>query len=539
MMSCPSELTCSAFVDGALTGDEALGVEQHAASCADCHALIESLTMERTLLRTALQNASAEGVIPAFVPRPTISRLLAWLGWAAIAIWGVSMAWSGLMSTLTLPTWLAWLSPTAIGSSIELLSVTLLPGTTVADLTASLTGAMQSVIVALIALAGFGWLVRHQPGRAATPLIAVSALSLLLTAAPESQAFELRRDEQRVVVAADEVVDDTLIVTSEDIVIDGTVTGDLIAAGESLSIRGRVDGIVVVAGESIQLEGDFGGTVISAGETLDLRGASLAGNFFGAGEKLVLHADTEISGNAAVAGEEVDVQGSIGRDLRAAGARVTVHGSVGADMRGYGATVELTDTAHIAGDLTLKTETEESAVIAPGATIDGTTDIERWPEEPNRYSTPDFYLGEILHILAAFVTGLVLFRLLPALGQAELEGSSDALVTAAIGALILIGTPILAVIAIVTLIGAPLGLLTLVLWLATLYAAGIVIACYIGRLILPNRDGTTLPLLIGLALLVVVTNLPIIGGPIQLVAGILGLGLIGQWLRTLWQERTA
>ena len=65
--------------------------------------MIQSLSVERNLLRNALQTASADGVIPAFVPRPTISRLVTWLGWAAIAIWGVSMAWGSLMSSLTLP----------------------------------------------------------------------------------------------------------------------------------------------------------------------------------------------------------------------------------------------------------------------------------------------------------------------------------------------------------------------------------------------------------------------------------------------------
>lgn len=537
-MSCPSELTCNAFVDGALTKDEALGVERHAESCADCQVLIQSLSTERALLRNILQTATADGAIPAFVPRPTISRVLAWFGWAAIAVWGVSLAWSSLMHTLTLPTWLAWLSPSATGTFIQLLTSTLLPGTSIADLTAGLIGAAQSIGVALIALVGFGWLVRHQPGRAASPLIAISALSFLLTAAPESQAFDIRRDEHRIIIAADEVVDDTLIATAEEIVIDGTVTGDLIVAGESLSIRGRVDGIVLAAGESVRLEGDFGGSVFGAGETLNVRGATLAGSFYGAGEELVVHDDAEISGNMAVAGETVEIHGRVARDLVAAGERVTVHGNVGAEMRAFGATVELTDTAHIAGDLTLKTHTQESAIIAPGATIDGATDITRMPEEPNRYTSADFYLGEILHILAAFVTGLVLLRFLPVLGQAELAGGSDALVKAAIGALILIATPVLAVVAIITLIGAPLGILTFAVWLATLYAAGIVIACYIGRLMLPNRDGTALPLLLGLVLLVVVTNLPIVGGPIKLVAGIIGLGLIGQWARDLWMART-
>lgn len=538
-MSCPSELTCSAYVDGALSPEEARGLERHAGSCTDCHTLIESLATERTLLRQVLQTASADGVIPAFVPRPTISSHLVWLGWSAIAIWAVSTVWISLLSTLTLPGWLSWLSPSAIGAGVEFISAALLPGTSAAEITSALFSAAQSVVVALIALIGFGWLVRHQPGRTTAPLIAVSAFSLLLTAAPESQAFEVRRDEQRVVIGPDEIIDDTLIVTADDIVIDGKVTGDLVVAGESVTIRGSVGGVVMAAGESVRLEGDFGGSVFGAGELVDLRGATLAANFFGAGEKVVVHDDAEIGGNAALAGEEVEAHGSIAQDLLAAGERITVFGSVGANMRGYGETVELADSAAIAGDLTLKTKSEETAIIAPGATVDGATDISGWPEEPSEYATPGFYVGKILQILAAFVTGLVLFRLLPALGQAELAGGTEALVTAAIGALILIATPVLSVVAIVTLVGAPLGLLTLMLWLATLYAAGIVIAGYIGRLLLPNRESAAVPLLLGMTLLVVVTNLPIIGGPIQLVAGLLGLGLIGQWLQALWSKRAA
>jgi anti-sigma factor RsiW len=538
-MSCPSELTCNAYVDDALPSSDARKLELHLHTCASCRALVDSLALERNLLRQALQSASADGVIPDFVPRPTISRLLVWLGWAAIAVWAVSAAWASLMSSLTLPIWLAWLSPSAIGTSVQFLITTLLPGNSIADLGAGLVSAAQSIVVAMAALFGFGWVVRHQPGRATSSLIAFSALSLLMTAAPESQAFEVRRDEQRVVIAADEVVDDTLIAAADSIVIDGVVTGDLIIAGESLSIRGRVDGVVFAAGETVALEGEFGSTVFSAGESLQFRDASVSGNLFAAGEKVVVHNDVEISGSGALAGEEVEMHGSVGRELNAAGGRVTVFGTVDGDMRGYGATVELTDSARIGGNLTLKTESEEAAIIAPGATVGGNTEISGWPEEPNRYATPGFYMGKILQILAAFVTGLVLFRLLPALAQPELEGGAETLLTAAIGALVLIGTPVLAVIAMITLIGLLLGLLVILAWLVTLYAAGIVIACYIGRQILPSRETITLPLLLGLTILVVVTNLPLIGGPIQLVAGILGLGMIGQWIRELWEARSA
>jgi cytoskeletal protein CcmA (bactofilin family) len=387
---------------------------------------------------------------------------------------------------------------------------------------------------------GFGWLVRNQPGNASVSVLALSVAGVLLTAAPGSHAFEMRRDEQRVVVGPDEVIDDTLIITSEDVLIEGTVTGDLIAISESLRIRGRVDGLVIAIGESVQLEGTFGQSVLGLGEKVEVRGATLGANFYGAGERVLIQKDVVINGNLAAAGEEAEMHGSVAGDLISAGERVTLFGSVDGDMRGYGATVELTDSARVNGDLTLMTDGAETALVAPGAVVSGATNTNSWPEEPSRYTNPEFYLGELLQIFAAFVTGLVLFRFLPALANVELQGGTEVLVTAGLGAAVLVGTPVLAVAAMITLIGAPLGLMLFVAWLVTLYAAGIVIANCIGRLILPGRSpNRALPLLLGLALLVVLSEVPILGGPVRLVAGILGLGLIAEWLRSLWLARGA
>ena len=172
-MSMPGEQTLIAFIDGALDADESHHIEQLLKSSADCRAQVESLIAERNLLRAALQTSTADGAIPAFVPRPTISRQLVWLGWAAITIWAVSTVWAGLVSSLTLPSWLAWLSPSAIGTSVQILTSTLLPGGSLAALTDSLISAAQSLAFALCALAGFGWLVRHQPGKAASSLAAM------------------------------------------------------------------------------------------------------------------------------------------------------------------------------------------------------------------------------------------------------------------------------------------------------------------------------------------------------------------------------
>jgi hypothetical protein len=185
-------------------------------------------------------------------------------------------------------------------------------------------------------------------------------------------------------------------------------------------------------------------------------------------------------------------------------------------------------------------QADENLIVADGATVAGSTDLRTWPEEPERYLTVRFYLGRLLQLAAAFIAGMALFKLFPALNQQHPASGGEFLTTAAFGAVALVATPVLALVATMTLIGAPVGITTFLLWLIALYAAGIVTAGLIGRLMLSNETGNqALPLLAGLAVLLVLTSLPFVGGLIRLVVLILGLGLIAQWGRDLWQARQA
>lgn len=538
-MTCPSELTCSRYVDGALPQAEASEFDRHSQGCHRCSLLVEALTDERMLLRTAMQTATVNGVIPAFVPRPTISRLLVWLGWTSLGIWAVSVAWMSLANTLSPPGWIAWLSPDALGSGIQLLVAALLKATGSGDLTAGLLPAFRSTVLATGALIAFGWLVRNQPGRVASLCLPLTMLSVLLTAAPDSQAIEIRRDDDRVIISAGEVIDDSLIILAEDVIVEGEITGDLLVVGETLNIRGNVGGLLVAVGETVTLEGSMQGSVVGIGETVSLRGARLLANLYSAGESVTVDPASTISGNSLIAAKEAEVSGRIGIDLIAAGDRLTLRGSVDGAMQAYAGSLELTTGAAIGGDLSGRLRDPADATIDPTATIGGETNLSKWPEERSRYANFQFYAGEIIGLLAAFITGLVLFRLIPALAEARLNTGMEALTTAGIGAVVLIATPALALAALITLIGAPIAILTFLIWAACLYFAGIVTAKFVGTLIMPgHQDRQALTLLVGLTILTVLANLPLLGGPIGLVAVIIGLGIIAQWLRSIWAQRS-
>ena len=533
-MSCPSAMTCALYADGALAPEDAAAIELHTTDCADCRERVAVLAGENRTLRAAFRVAEARGEVPAFAPSASLAPLLSWV---VIAALGTTLAWSTLTTT-ELPRWLQWWAPDLVGMGIDLAVAVmrhLLSGEPLLTTGAYLTG------LALLVVAAAAWLLTRRHAQRAAPLcVSLCMATLLMTNPSPSEAFEVRRAEDRVTIPADETIDDTLIIMADSVLVEGTVTGDLIALGERVTVRGRVGGTLVAVAEELKISGQVGDTVLALGESVEFWRAALGANAYSAGRTVTVSADTTVAGSAALAAEHAEVYGRIGRDLLAAAKGVSLAGSVGGDFTAYAERADLDAAARVAGDLTAKLRGTDDLSVSPDASVGGETNLSTWPEDPNRYLTLGFYIREALQLLAAFLTGLVLFLLVPRLREARLERSADVLVTAAVGAVALFAVPALALVTIVTLIGAPLGIIALLAWVAALYAAGIVTAALLGRRLLNGDDPRdVLRLLVGLAIVFVLINLPFVGGIMRLLVILLGLGVIAQWLRGLWVGRPA
>ena len=180
--------------------------------------------------------------------------------------------------------------------------------------------------------------------------------------------------------------------------------------------------------------------------------------------------------------------------------------------------------------------------IDSGAVIAGKTDIQTSQPAPSKYSMASFYIWQTIWLAAAFITGLVLFRIVPMLSRASLDTSHELLLAAGVGFLTIVAPPIAAVLAALTLIGLPLGLITLMLWLVSGYLSKIVIAGFLGRSLLSDKsDGgpsSALILLAGLVPIFVAINLPYVGGLIDFLLIVLGLGslVITTYRMPYWRQ---
>ena len=163
-------------------------------------------------------------------------------------------------------------------------------------------------------------------------IISLLALSVLLF--PTSALAFDGRSGDRVVVAADEVLDDDLYVTAREFVLDGTVNGDVIAAGQTVTINGKVEGDLIAAAQTIVVNGAVSGAIRIAGSALQVaEGASVGGDILGAGFSLEVQQGASVGQDIVYAGSQLLLAGDVARNVQAATGAFELRGAVGGNVQ--------------------------------------------------------------------------------------------------------------------------------------------------------------------------------------------------------------
>ncbi len=412
-------------------------------------------------------------------------------------------------------------------------------------------------------------------------LLTVLVLGGLLRA-PSAAAFELRSAED-VVIDRGAIINDDLYAAGNTVTIDGTVRGDAFLAGRTIVVNGSIEGGLSAAAQTVIINGSVGGSTRVAAEAIAVGpGAMIARDLMVLGFSLETRPGSTIGRDVGIVGYQALLAGSVGRNVSGAMGGLELRGAIGGDVH-----VEVGDRDPEAATRTFAGAPAPGVAIPPvpqgltvasTATIGGTlvyTAREQypvagqvaggvsWSQRQDQDRSAEDSRRPLAHALQRFLAlalvGLLLLAVaprwlselaeivetqpLPAIGWGvvagfAVAGLAVALAFAAIALAVIFGGATLAELAVLSLGLGLVGELVLLVAFAVLigYVAQAAMGFLGGRWILQTLrpDWTTsrsLPLIIGLILLVLLSVLPVVGGLLQLLVAILGLGAVWIWAR--------
>ncbi len=357
--------------------------------------------------------------------------------------------------------------------------------------------------------------------------------ALLVASGTPALAADTRQG-QAITVAAGETVDDDLYAFAGTIAILGTVRGDVVAFGGTVTVDGTVGGDLIVGAGTTTVRGQVAGSVRVASGNVTIDGRVGEDALVGSGT-LNIGPGGRIGRDVLVAGGTGIVSGEIVRNLRGAMGDATLDGRIGGDTVLDVGTLRLGDRAALEGGLVYTSERE--AERAAGATVRGTVE-RRTPPRAAQSDPTTRTVGLVVDWLRGFVAfavlGLVMLLVLPAAMRRSADTlASSPLVSLGIGAAVLVGVPLVALIVFILglLIGGWwLGALALALYLVAIAASVPVVALAIGRSLFAavrrGDRGIIWAFLLGLVILLLVAAIPVVGGIVYFVAIVLGLGAL-------------
>ena len=563
-MTCPDELAVVTFVDGELDAPEAVALREHAARCARCRELLAAVRAERELLSAVLQEGLLDEPVPemealaawasnreapARAARGTDAagraasadrwRELASLAAAVSVVVGAALLAGGIVAVWRAFPLFEWLNPFHPSGQLTWLFT----GSTLAlfeggPLLTSLVTTVSQAAAVLLLLAVVLSVARTTRRAAVTGLLAVVFAAL---AAP-GEAFVVRPSDDDVVVPAGDTIDDTLIASGNRIVVEGTVTGDVIAGGRHIVIRGKVGGNLIGWAQYVEVDGEVGGSVFASGQEITVRG-SVGGGVHGFGQHVRAIGGSHIAGSVASFAQTLTIDGVVERDVHFSGAEVDVTGVVRRNLDAEARRITLGTGSRVGGVLTAKVVDPDDLRVEPGATVGGEREVVLWGEgaSVSPYLTRAFYLRQTLWLLAALLTGWLLFRLAPGASEVRFETPAAAIRTLGVGLLCVCAAPVAAIIAALTLVGLPVAVVAIGLWALAIYLAKIPVALFLGRTILgPSGRGGLVPaLLVGLLAVFVAVELPFVGWVIDLALTLIGVGVLCTWVLRAYRASRA
>lgn len=313
--------------------------------------------------------------------------------------------------------------------------------------------------------------------------------------------------------------------------VNGDVDGDVFIAGQTVTINGKINGDLMAAAETVRVNGSVAGDIRCAAARVDIKG-EVGQSLTAAAREIRLFETARVNRDAMAFAGEVNLAGPVGRQVLGSGGTIRLNSPAGGDVRLWAVdNLEVGPAANIAGNLTYGSSRQ--ALISPEAKIAGATNWEQLqpPHEPEHFKRFNW-----LGLLAWFAAGILFWGVLALLFPRLWSGLSENVREApwpalGWGLLLLLVTPLAALLLLITVVGIPLSLTLIMAYTILLYAAKIIIGDTAGRLLArrfgwEKRVHDIFPFSIGYAALILLGKIPVVGFFINVVVICMAMGAV-------------
>jgi cytoskeletal protein CcmA (bactofilin family)/uncharacterized membrane protein len=369
---------------------------------------------------------------------------------------------------------------------------------------------------------------------------------LILFAAVFSMSFGLPaaaaeiESSELIIITEDTVVSEDLYAAANRVIVRGRIEGDLIAlAAQDVTIEGEVTGSVMAVAGEVVVTGIIGKSLRVTAPSLELSG-EVGGDVVAVVFGFDLVAEGVVAGDLVLWARDAASDGTVFGDLEGTQSRLSISGEVRGDVKVSAGEVEVSDQLHVVGDFTYRSDAEARGLDQ--ADVDGAV-VRQQPMKPNIRIRALSLVLKILVAILLSAMALVVSTVWPERSERALEGLRQSPIRSILSGVLVILSPLLIIgigIAIFTLapsstalplIGALIPVVAGVLGLILVggLIAGLPAVALIGSL---TRKGTTIAGAVGIgsAIVGLVWLFPVVGWPVALL--VLAAG-IGGWLSTL------
>ena len=248
---------------------------------------------------------------------------------------------------------------------------------------------------------------------------------------------------------------------------------------------------------------------------------------------VIVRAEDSVSGVVLFNGSAL-IEGEVDGDVVVFNGDTEITGLVNGSVMVFSGVVTVGPGAEITGDLS----TRQTPIVDPTATIGGST------EQINNVDVKFTYASRVIVWIATSLSllllGIILLAFAPRamdLLPGELRERTGSSIAWGAGLFFLL--PIIAVVALITLVGIPFGL-GLLFALFAIYSVGYVATTHvIGRLIVREPKSRFLAFLVGWVLLRLIALVPFLAGLAWFLASAIGLGILASAARRANARREA